>query len=61
MTEMPNNYDDTLDYCERLLKTVFEEVLTVEESTEYKLKKVQVIAAHLKNIENMKWIHERHP
>ena len=31
MTQMPNNYDDTLDYCERLLKTIFEETLTLED------------------------------
>ena len=55
MTQMPNNYDDTLDYCERLLKTIFEETLTLEESTEYKLKEVQVIVAHLTNIEKMKY------
>jgi hypothetical protein len=61
MTKMPNNYDDTLDYCERLLKTIFEEALTLDGSTEYKLKEVQVIVAHLKNIENMKktWRSER--
>ena len=40
MSEMPNNYDDTLDYCESLLKTIFEETLTLEGSTEYKLKEV---------------------
>ena len=55
MTQMPTNYDDTLDYCERLLKTIFEEALTLEESTEYKLKEVQVIVAHLSNIEKMKY------
>ena len=54
MTEMPNNYDDTLDYCERLLKAIFEDALTIEGSTEYKLKEVQVIVAHLSNIEKMK-------
>ena len=56
---MPNNYDDTLDYCERLLKTIFEEALTLEESTEYKLKEVQVIVAHLSNIEKNE-VHEAH-
>jgi len=55
MSQMPNNYDDTLDYCERLLKTIFEETLTLEGSTEYKLKEVQVIVAHLSNIEQMKY------
>jgi hypothetical protein len=55
MTQMPNNYDDTLDYCEKILKTIFEEALTLEESTEYKLKEVQVIVAHLTNIEKMKY------
>lgn len=61
MEQMPNNYDDTLAYCERLLKSIFEETLTLEGSTEYKLEVIQVIVAHLTNLENMKWIHERHP
>ena len=55
MSEMPTNYDDTLDYCEKLLKTIFEDILTLEGSTEYKLKEVQVIVAHLANIEKMKY------
>ena len=55
MHKMPSNYDDTLDYCESLLKTIFEETLTLEENTEYKLKEVQVIVAHLTNIEKMKY------
>ena len=55
MSEMPSNYDDTLDYCEKLLKAIFEEILTAEGGTEYKLKEVQVVVAHLKNIETMKY------
>ena len=55
MSEMPTNYDDTLDYCERLLKSIFEDALTLEGSTEHKLKEVQVIVAHLTNIEKMKY------
>ena len=55
MSEMPTNYDDTLDYCERLLISIFEDTLDLEGSTEYKLKEVQVIVAHLKNIEQMKY------
>ena len=56
MTKMPTNYDDTLDYCENLLKNIFEDILTLEDvGTEYKLKEVQVIVAHLSNIEKMKY------
>lgn len=55
MTEMPTCYVDTLEYCEKLLKDVFEEtVASLEGSTEYKLNEVQVILAHLSNIEKMK-------
>jgi flagellar motility protein MotE (MotC chaperone) len=60
MTEMPKNYENTLDFCESLIKIIFEETIALEESTEYKLKEVQALTAHLKNIENMKWIHDRH-
>ena len=58
MHKMPTNYDDTLHYCEKLLKTIFEDTLTIEESTEYKLKEVQVIIAHLTNIEKMHYLLE---
>ena len=54
MTKMPINYNDTFDYCETLLKAQFEDQLTLEGSTEYKIKSVQAIVAHLTNIENMK-------
>jgi len=55
MTEMPTRYVDTLEYCEKLLKVIFEETLTsLDGSTECKIKEVQVIFAHLSNIEKMK-------
>ena len=60
MSEMPTNYDDTLDYCEKLLKTIFDAILTVEGSTEYKLKESKVVVAHLANIEKMKTHRGRH-